>query len=720
MAALSWEVLWQLQASLATGVSATGTAITLSATMGGMTLGSLVAGHVLEPRIIARPLLIYGALELAIGLAGIGMLPGFALLERLDAVTYAAQPDLAPVVHALGIVLIIGVPTFAMGASIPILKLVAGRSRASLATLYGMNTLGASAGVLLLSFVVLPALGVAQSVACIATVNVLVFALCLTSELRLGLATSAPPADERTAFEPGKKFSVATLVVFATGCATFALEVAWFRSLRAAFQSTTFSFAIMLTSVLIPLAVAARAVPWLRRVGITLPGCLALGGMAILVATPLLERVDQVAWVEGPFWSVQGWRLLVSLTLLGPPVLLMGVVLPWCLDEFRGPRKAGVLYATNTVGAVLGSLSAAWLLLPQLGFARSSWIVGSSILLLAIGLGPPRLRVAASLAGGAALLLAIQQTSSLGRDRILAHPSIDYSRIIAFDEGPDSTVAVVEARDGDRFLVIDGTLASGDFESTGYMEWMGRLPVLLHPSPANALVICFGAGQTAYSVTHEGAQHLDIVDISAAVLSMGPLFDVNHAVLEDPRVRSVVMDGRAWLRRTRDQYDVITLEPMPPYHAGVNALYAKEFYEHMKQRLNPGGVVAQWLPLYLVSAFDAASIAATFTEVFPDSMLWMVPGTPTGILLGREQTTEPALGTYWPGTQRQRIERGIPADEIPAAVALDREGLLRFAHHGSVITDDNQLLAYRQGERLQTLHDPSVSLAMIRRSATSD
>src|SRR3954470_16345278 len=78
LAALSWEVLWQIRASLAIGVSAMGTAVTLAATMGGMTLGALLMGRALQRRTIAKPLRIYGMLEVIIGLAGLVFLPGFA------------------------------------------------------------------------------------------------------------------------------------------------------------------------------------------------------------------------------------------------------------------------------------------------------------------------------------------------------------------------------------------------------------------------------------------------------------------------------------------------------------------------------------------------------------------------------------------------------------------------------------------------------------------
>ena len=133
------------------------------------------------------------------------------------------------------------------------------------------------------------------------------------------------------------------------------------------------------------------------------------------------------------------------------------------------------------------------------------------------------------------------------------------------------------------------------------MAWMGHLPMLLQDNPKQALVICFGTGQTSHAVRKENPDELDIVDINPNVFKLAHHFRSNENVINDPKVKTIVMDGRAYMRRTHKTYDVITLEPMPPSAAGVNALYSKEFYELAKQKLSANGVIAQWLPLHLVA-----------------------------------------------------------------------------------------------------------------------
>jgi spermidine synthase len=301
-------------------------------------------------------------------------------------------------------------------------------------------------------------------------------------------------------------------------------------------------------------------------------------------------------------------------------------VLPGLLDELGDARRCGQAYAWNTLGAVAGSLLAAWCLLPWLGFARSAWLLGAVPLVLAALAGGWGARVAAAAAAVLGLGVAVTSTSSLGRERVqgAGFDLLSEHEVLAYREGPDSTVSVVAGADGSRFLMIDGFTASAEGRAgTDYMEWMGRLPMLAHARPERALVICFGTGRTAGAVRDEGPRALDIVELSPAVFDMAHHFTSNHDVLSDERVRPIAMDGRAWLRRTTERYDVVTLEPMPPGFAGVNALYSSEFYEIVARRLAPGGVVAQWVPFHLLPPLHAASVVTTFQGVFPDALLWV-------------------------------------------------------------------------------------------------
>ena len=705
-------MLWQHYAALAVGVSAHGTAITLACTMGGLALGSSISGRLLVRAQPARPLRIYGLLEAVIGLSGLVLPAGFQALAAADGWAWGVAPALAPVVQLVGIALLLGVPTVAMGATIPLFAVIARAHGSSIGRLYGLNTAGAAAGVLASAFILLPSLGVTLTGALIACVDLAV----------AGAAWLLPPAPhapsegahDDPAQAPPVSLRLALAAAAVTGGATFLLEVAWFRALRSAFQSTTDSFALMLFAVLGPLALGARIAVRLPPTRGAVGGAAALAGALVLAVTPIIERADLLAPNYAHWWLSVAVRLGLSLAVMAPAMIAAGVVLPWLLERHSEPADAGRLYAANTLAAVAGSLGAAWVLLPAVGFAPTAWIAGVGLVLLGASLaGPGRVRRPALAMGAIALVSAVAFESGLGRRRVLApHVGQEYS-VVSSREGPDATVAVIELANGDRELLIDGFQASGEARTGHYMLWMGRLPMRMK-APATverALVICFGTGQTANAVRRENPGQLDIVELSDAVIASAGEFGSNEGVLDDPRVRTIVMDGRAWLRRTTERYDVVTLEPMAPYFAGTNSLYSREFYELVAARLAPGGVVAQWLPLHLVSPADAASVAATFQAVLPDSHLWIDPLDRTGILVGR-------LGKPGAGPTA-----GVGAAQT--GFALDPPGLSRLSALGQVITDDNQQLAYGQGRREKgalfasnaALH--RFNLEMVRRAAGS-
>lgn len=700
LAALSWEVLWQIQASLALGVSALGTALTLAVTIGGMSVGALLMGRHLHNRTITQPLRLYGLLEICIGLAGLCLLPAFNAIADLDSWAYRAMPDHYPLLHITSIVTVLGVPTLCMGATFPVFGLMARQAQTSIATLYGCNTLGAAGGVLLVALAFIPWLGLLHTGWLIAGVNFLVGLVALTWRLP-ALVTTAERTTSTTAPSGFSKLTECALVAL-TGFATFALEIAWFRALTAAFHSTTDAFAIMLAAMLLALGLAGRLAPVLKRSGIALGTCLALSGGLILLATPLIERFDSV----DPVFVQTGLFLMnwfaMTLCVIGPPIALLGLGLPWIMDSQQTPRRWGMLYSINTFGSILGAVGAAWLLLPTIGATRTAWLAGVLVAGAGVLIAPASRRAALAGVMAIGLLITITAESGVGRTRVLGNLRA-FSRVpekvLAQYEGPAATIAAVQYPDGHgRALVIDGFVAASQFTpkgptNDGYMAWMGHLPMLLHPNPHDALVICFGTGQTSNAVRRENPDHLDIVDLSANVFKLAHFFDKNQNVLDDPRVKPTVMDGRAYIRRTQKNFDVITLEPMPPHFAGVNALYSVEFYQHARTKLRPDGVIAQWLPFHLVAPYYIASIVKTFQSVFPNAILWIDPVSTTGILLGTKND-QAAFGTQWPGFARNPITRGLDEMGVRQAVLMTKEQLHLFDAKATIISDDNQLLAY--------------------------
>lgn len=702
MAALSWEVIWQIQTGLALGISAIGTSITLAVTMGGMGCGALWSSHFLKKRHIVKPQRVYGVLEIIIGLSGLALLPLFQSLTMVDTWFYRLVPTQTSAVHLVGCIVVIGLPAFCMGATLPVLGLLARALALPLALLYALNTLGAALGALLVAFALIPLFGLQGSCWLIGSIN-MVTGLCA---YRLTLVSHPSMTDTpMPVSSPQMGMRQAVALVSVTGFVTLLLEVAWFRALTAAFLSTTDAFALMLSVVLAALGLSAWLVPVLRRLDMPLSMGVTLAGILILVMTPVIERF----YVLTPAYNIPAFvlidRYIKTFLVIGLPVVFLGLALPWVLNERTREREWGLLYGANTFAAIIGAITAVWLFLPSIGFARTAWVAGGLMVGFGLWLESRQRRRMTAVAALAAVCIAVFCEAGIGRSLVAGRIGFEGNRpskILEFYEGPEANVAAVAYDNGARALIVDGFVTAAQQQdsmigsSVSYMAWMGHLPMLLHPNPQRALVICFGTGQTANAVRHQNPKALDIVDINPRVFRLARHFYQNEKVLDDPRVHTIVMDGRAYMRRATTMYDVITLEPMPPNFAGVNALYSREFYQLAKARLNGGGVIAQWVPFHVAAAPYMAAIVKTFQETFPNAVLWLDPTSKTGILLGRNDEVG-NLGLVWPGFARNAVlSAALPLSpqQIASGLTLDAAGISRYVSGMPLISDDNQLLAY--------------------------
>ncbi len=705
IAALAWQVLWQLDLALALGISAQGTALTVAVVMAGMTLGALWAGSRFDTNPPENPWLTYGLLEIAMGI--FAWLPTLLLplIESLDAYTYQSAPLLATPFFALVLALTLGPSSFAMGATLPVIGIIAEKSARSLSRFYAANTAGAAFGALLVAFVLIPNLGRTKSGFILLTLQLLI----LGSTWMLSRTKMKSAGDLKTgsisAEEPPPSTGSKQALTFAalTGFAVFALEVSWFRLLRAAWLSTTDSFAVMLFVFLAALAIGAWISKPIRKWGISLSVVLGIAGMGILLATPIIERFDQWGTAGGSYSGRITLRVLAAFFVMGLPVALMGVSLPCLLDEVEKPRDWARLYGINTIGAVFGSLAAGWVFMSLLGPVKSSWLIAGLLIFTSIrSIQKWRGKFEMLLPAVFFFVIAWMGNSHIGVERIQGPTAMvrrDH-QLLAHINGPDVTTSVVRTPQGMTALFIDGYAATGEFGAgSRYMDAMGRLPMLLHSDPKDALVICFGTGRTARAVLDENPQRLTIVDVNPAVFDLAGFFVSNRDVLKDQRVRVRTMDGRAWLRRSDTDYDVITLEPMPPFFAGTNSLYSVEFYELIHQRLKDDGFAAQWFPMHLMTPEHARAVAAAFVKIFPAATLWIDPdnrdatGSPQqGILIGRKGNRE---WDRWPGFDRPSSgPRPLSFAEVNNSLFLDSEALARYTATTMPVTDDNQILSY--------------------------
>jgi spermidine synthase len=285
------------------------------------------------------------------------------------------------------------------------------------------------------------------------------------------------------------------------------------------------------------------------------------------------------------------------------------------VDRWSGgdPDDAGRAYAVNVVGCILGPLLSGFLLLPLLS---ERWVLLLfSLPWLVLGAYPKwssgraatpqtawQSRVSYAVAVLALVLVFTGRgfyDSSSARNAILR----------------DNTATVIATGEGmHKQLLVNGI---GLTVLTPVTKMMAHLPLafLDHP-PQNALVICFGMGTTYRSLLSWNIPTTAV----ELVPSVPRLFWYYHAdgpqLLRSSLSQVVIDDGRRYLERSSQQYDVITLDPPPPVEAaGSSLLYSKEFYSTVKQKLRPDGILQQWLPTG--DAVVQASVARALQESFP-------------------------------------------------------------------------------------------------------
>jgi spermidine synthase len=147
--------------------------------------------------------------------------------------------------------------------------------------------------------------------------------------------------------------------------------------------------------------------------------------------------------------------------------------------------------------------------------------------------------------------------------------------------------------------------------------------MLLHRAPRDVFVLGLGTAMTAAAVARYPVRGIDISELEPSATEAARFFDrYNRSVLNDPRVRLVFGDGRNRLRASAAAYDVVISDPSDIWVAGVGSLFTLEFYEAVRARLRPGGVMVQWIHTHTVSPRDLALLLRTFSAVFPETELW--------------------------------------------------------------------------------------------------
>jgi spermidine synthase len=176
-----------------------------------------------------------------------------------------------------------------------------------------------------------------------------------------------------------------------------------------------------------------------------------------------------------------------------------------------------------------------------------------------------------------------------------------------------------------NFHVSGKVVASSDPDDMRLQLMLGHIPALFHGAPKTVLVVGCGAGVTAGSfVLHPTIERIVICEIEPLIPPAArDYFSLeNNAVLDDPRVEVVYDDARHFVLTTQERFDIVTSDPIHPWVKGAAALYSKEYFDMCQKRLNPGGIITQWVPLYESTPAAVKSEIATFFEALPYGTIW--------------------------------------------------------------------------------------------------
>ncbi len=707
-AALVYQVAWQRLLALHSGVGLYSVAMIVAAFMAGLGIGSLQGGRWstrLAPR---RALLVFALVELAIGVFG-----AFSTSIYYDwlyprAVRLPSPSWQAGLIHLLALL----PPTVLMGTSLPLLVRAVvsdvGAASRRIGWLYGVNVVGAAAGALGTPWVLLPALGVRGAVLGAAAANGVVgLGALLLGALWPPAAETSPldPPPPPGAEAPGSHPLSLWIGLYAlSGFLALSLEIVWFRLLDVAVKSTAYTFGSVLavyllgsgTGALAGARLAARARRPLRAFLLIQCAILALAALPLVLVVALPPDGALLGWFfrywgdyaffpfghEADRTSIVRLYVVLPFALFFLPTLLMGVAFPVLQravhdDPGTSGRKVGLLQAANIAGCTAGSLAVGLIALARLGTP------GTLRLLMALGLvfALVGLRVYGRAFAAVTLLLVALAWALPGPKPLWRRlHGIQAAVPLAFFEEDATSLVALTPDEGGWRLSVNGKGNSWLPYGSGH-TLLGALPATVHAAPRDVAVVGLGSGDTAWaSAWRPETRSLTVFEISAPqprvlwrLLGFVAVVDTRH-LLEDPRLRIRIEDGRKALEARDERFDLIEADATWPETAGSGNLYSLEFFRAASQRLRPGGVMCTWAP--------TPRVVATFRAVFPHAL----EAEGGDVLIGslepiayapetwaaRAATATPYLGAARVRDVVQAVAKLRPAGPVPA-VSLNRD-----------------------------------------------
>ncbi len=648
---LVYQIVWVRMLTRYLGSTTAATATVLCVFMGGLAVGAFIGGKIAD-RVRAR-LLGYAVLEIGIALSA--LLSSFAIMAVLGGYyvalydTFGRSYLYLTTVRVLFSMMCLLLPTVLMGATLPILVAFVSHHRShfqhGLGRLYSVNTFGAVLGVLITGFFLVGNIGESSSLLVAALLNLIAACVAYMLQARSSTGTDISQTPSHVGGEALVPVAYPRVIrfwsrttIFVSGFTALSYEIIWTRLLLLPLKTSIYAFSFMLALFLVGIAFGS----WLstrfsisrERPVSTFAAIEVLIGFLTALGMLVFSFFGQMS--KG-FTREFYFGIVTCVLMVLPVAVAFGwqfpVAVRCCISDSTAPGKeTGAAYFANTLGAILGSVAAAFILIPVLGTAMAMVILGLLNILLGFILfivSPDaergRLPWVAGFLSCCFAFMAFgvgNPYETIMRERVFQYLGPN-AQMYAFYEGVTGTTVPAGSLEHPlaRHLFVNGI---GMTLLVSETKLMAHLPLALVEDPERVLVVCFGMGTTVRSASRFSTEeiHIDAVDIAPRVYDCFQYFHSDaEEIMSLPNVDLHTEDGRNFLLVHSNLYDVITIDPSPPIHsAGTVNLYTREFLELCKLRIQEEGVVCLWLPPGPAS--ELLMVMRTFVNVFPGASLW--------------------------------------------------------------------------------------------------
>ena len=674
---LVYEALWARYLKIFLGHSSYGQIITLVIYMGGLGAGSFISGKI--GRRTRNAFLLYASIEFLVGMGGFVFHEEFVSVTRVffNTVRHSSLSPLSVHVYkVLTSIALAGPVSVLLGMTFPalaiaVMRLTKDQGRVSLPRLYFTNSLGAAAGIVLTSYVLVPGFGTPGALALAAAGNMVIAA-------GFWFISRFANAGEKPSFSagsPGVQTAASGIknpVVFwlaiaaATGMSSFVYETGWTRLISLLLGSSTHAFDIMISAFILGLALgglfSARILKKPDSAGPALAVIqVCMGGLALAslyLYKPFFLAVntfnDILLRTEVSYAVYSVFKYVLCVALVSPASFFAGMTLPlltYVLVRRTGNEKhVGYLYGWNTLGSIAGAALGGMVLLPALQLkmtiASGAFIdIGLGLLLCALFVTNATRRSAlfgAALASSVPVFFVSLDPGVVTSGAFRSHADFG-SRLETVTQRDGATATISFHRRSDVAFIktngkTDASAAPGG--AAAVVDEYTQAALAFYPMSVidkrySAAVIGFGSGMTAhYLLCDPLLERVDIVEIEKEMVRLAKGFlPANRRVFEDSRARIVIDDAKTYFNTSRKTYDLIVSEPSNPWVSGVSGLFTAEFYRDVVPFLADSGLMVQWLHLYEFNSDLVLGVVKALSTTFPEIKIYAVPAASTDIVI---------------------------------------------------------------------------------------